>query len=79
MMDKCDICDKETNAIVDCYANICQDCNKKVEDGSYNMDLVRKIGQLKNKQEEMEVEVIRRLTRIEKIVNDQFIKEKKKC
>ena len=48
MTDKCDICGKKTNNLVDYYAMICFECSHKHTD----MVLIRRIGALMDKIEE---------------------------
>ena len=50
MTDKCDICNKVTNHLIDYFAMICQECKVKHTD----MVLIRRIGQLQNKIEDLE-------------------------
>ena len=47
MIDKCDICEKETDNLVDYYVMLCQECKVKHTD----ITLLRIIGRYKNRYE----------------------------
>ena len=50
MTDKCDICGTQTRNLSDIYCIICPQCRKEHTD----MILIRRIGQLMNKIEDLE-------------------------